>query len=167
MNGKCSSFFDIFTRSLSNIKKTNEKRKIVLLFIFFKLNFLSCSHRILKKRIILCVHTVSWRIWICYQIFKIFILKFSFLYTFCQFYCLRTEPRIFKIVFFFSQHDSRWTLQQYGTVICFLVAKVLEIMGLLFLDFFPFSFDISLVICLFVSYFSFSIFFPSLSIFLI
>ena len=35
MNEKCSSFFDIFTRSLPNIKKTNEKREIVLLFAFF------------------------------------------------------------------------------------------------------------------------------------
>ena len=27
---------------------------------------------------------------------------------------------------FFLQHDSRWTLQQYGTVICFLATKVSE-----------------------------------------
>ena len=53
MNAKCSSFFDIFTGSLSNIKKTNKKRKIVLLFAFFDWNwiFFHVPIRILKNEL--------------------------------------------------------------------------------------------------------------------
>ena len=128
MNEKCSSFFYIFTGSLLNIKKNYRKARNCSFVCFFllKLNFLLCSYNYFKKWIILSVCTFSWRIWICNQIFKIFILKFLFSYTFCQFHHSRTEPRILKIVFFFLQHDSRWTLQQYGTVICFLATKVSE-----------------------------------------
>ena len=51
-------------------------------------------------------------------------MKFSFSYTFSKFHRSKPEPRILKIVFFFLQHNSRWILQQYGTVICFLATRV-------------------------------------------
>ena len=73
-----------------------------------------------KKRIILRVPTFSWGNWICNQILKIFILKFWFFYTFCEFWHSRIKPRILKIVFFFLHHGSRWTFWQYGAVLCFL-----------------------------------------------
>ena len=91
----------------------------------FKIDFSSCSHQNLKKRIILCVPTFSWGNWICNQISKIFILKFWFFYTFCEFWRSRIKPRILKIVFFFLHHGSRWTFWQYGAVLCFLARKVL------------------------------------------
>ena len=91
----------------------------------FKIDFSSCSHQNLKKRIILRVPTFSWGNWICNQISKIFILKFWFFYTFCEFWRSRIKPRILKIVFFFLHHGSRWTFWQYGAVLCFLARKVL------------------------------------------
>ena len=111
-------------KNLILIKKSEQKNNFALFVSFFNIWKTSCKN--IKKRRALFIHTFSWRIWICNQILKIFILKFSFSYTFCQFHHSRTEPRILKIVFFFLQHDNRWTLQQYGTVICFLATKVSE-----------------------------------------
>ena len=112
------------TKNSILIKKSEQKNNFALFVSFFNIWKTSCKN--IKKRRALFIHTFSWRIWICNQISKIFILKFSFSYTFCQFHRSRTEPRILKIVFFFLQHDNRWTLQQYGTVICFLATKVSE-----------------------------------------
>ena len=107
----------------------NKPMKSAKLFFFrlfeFKIDFSSCSHQNLKKRIILRVPTFLWGNWICNQISKIFILKFWFFYTFCKFWRSRIKPRILKIVFFFLHHGGRWTFWQYGAVLCFLARKVL------------------------------------------
>ena len=112
------------TKNLIFVEKSKQKNNYALFVSFFNIWQASCKN--IKKRRALFIYTFSWRIWICNQISKIFILKFSFSYTFSKFHRSKPEPRILKIVFFFLQHDSRWTLQQYGTVICFLTTKVSE-----------------------------------------
>ena len=104
MNKKCSSFFDIFTRSLSNIKKLTKNAKLFFCSLF-------CWKNDFLKNELYFVHILSMENMNLQSDFKKFHFEiFSFKYL-CQFGHSRTEPRILKF-FFFLQHDSKWTLQQ-------------------------------------------------------